>query len=72
MRESTLEQARLSIRRNAMRMFKCGECETEFAVGQDVDGEEVECPRANCRSDDIIEFVEADDDDEEEEDDDDA
>ena len=46
-----------------MKLFKCGDCGSEFAVGQDVDVEELECPRANCRSDDLIEFVEADDED---------
>ncbi|MCH8993070.1 MAG: hypothetical protein IIA44_15130 [Acidobacteria bacterium] len=55
-----------------MTVFRCRDCDTTFNFDRDIDGEFVECPMANCRSDDIIEFVEADDDDEEEEDDDDA
>ena len=52
-----------------MTPLKCGDCGTEFVVGRDVEVDGVECPMANCRSDDLIEFIEADDEDDDEDDD---
>lgn len=52
-----------------MRLLKCADCGTEFLVGSDVDVDGVECPVSRCRSDDLIEFVEADDDEDEDDED---
>ena len=52
-----------------MSTFRCRTCGATFTVDRDIDVDDVECPVANCGSDDLAEFVEADDDDEEDGDD---
>ena len=57
-------------RRLLMSTFRCRTCGATSTVDRDIDVDDVECPVANCGSDDLAEFVEADDDDEEDGDDD--
>ena len=48
-----------------MKLFRCNECGTTFALDGDLVAEDLECPIERCGSDDLLEFeeVEIDDDD---------
>ena len=53
-----------------MTVFRCPDCDTTFSLDRDIDVDDIECPLANCRSDDLVEFIEADDEEDEGEDED--